>query len=141
MINSIVDSFEKELNDTDPKEINSNYLADTRLNIICKNIKKEISSITGSGITPTNNEIKDIKKVISPLENTEIFLKWTAKKITSQEGEFLNFIRPLMLIGLPLMRNVPTPLSKRDLGLPLGLTAAAPAREVFESERPSDLVT
>ena len=46
-----------------------------------------------------------------------------------------------MLIGLPLMRNVPTPLSKRDLGLPLGLTAAAPAREVFESERPSDLVT
>ena len=45
-------------------------------------------SITGSGITLTNNEIKDIMKVIKYLENRGILLKETIRKITSQEGEF-----------------------------------------------------
>ena len=40
----------------------------------------------------------------------------TAKKITSQEGRFLNFRRPLL-------KNVLTPLAKSVL-IPLGLTAA-----------------
>ena len=61
-----------------------------------KKIKKEISIITGSGITLTNNEIKDIK-LIRSLENRGIFLKGTTRKVTSQErrtisaGEGLDF--------------------------------------------------
>ena len=35
-------------------------------------------------------------KVIKYLENRGILLKETIRKITSQEGEFSNFIRPLM---------------------------------------------
>ena len=44
--------------------------------------------------------------------------------ITTQEGGFLNFLKPLMAAGLPLMQNVLTPLAKRVL-IPLGLTTAA----------------
>ena len=36
---------------------------DEGLNLIIKKIKNRFSSITGSGITLTNNEIKDIIKV------------------------------------------------------------------------------
>ena len=38
----------------------------------------------------TNNEIKDIMKVIKSLENRAILLRGTTRKITSQEGGFLN---------------------------------------------------
>ena len=41
-------------------------------------------------------------KVIILLQNRGILSKGTTRKITSQEGEFLNFLRPLMA-GLPLM--------------------------------------
>ena len=34
-----------------------------------RKIKKGISSIKGLGVTPTNNEIKEIIKVIKSLEN------------------------------------------------------------------------
>ena len=40
-------------------------------------------------------------KVIKSLENREILLKGTTRKITSQEGGFLNFLRPLMTACLP----------------------------------------
>ena len=46
---------------------------------------------------------KDIMKVINYLENTGILIKRTNKKINSQEGGFLNFLRALMTTGLPLM--------------------------------------
>ena len=55
-------------------------------------IKKSLSSITGSGITWTNDEIKDIMKVISSLGNRGIWLKGTIRKIVSQEGGFLIFL-------------------------------------------------
>ena len=61
---------------------------------------------TGSGITLTDNEIKDIIKVIKSLENRGILIKGTTRKITSLEGGFLNFLRPLMIAGLPLMTSV-----------------------------------
>ena len=61
----------------------------------------KISSITGSGITLTNNEMKANIKVIKSLEKRGILLKGTTTKITSQEGGFLNFLRPLMTAGLP----------------------------------------
>ena len=44
------------------------------------------------GITLTNNRIKDIMKVIRSLENRGILLAGTTKKITSEEGGFLNFL-------------------------------------------------
>ena len=67
-------------------------------------------------------------KLIKPLENREILLKETVRKITSQKGGFLNFLRPLITAGLPLMKNVLTPLAKSILIL-LGLTAAASAAD------------
>ena len=48
----------------------------------------------GSGITLTNNERKDIIKVIKSFENRGILSKGTSKKINSQKGGFLNFLRP-----------------------------------------------
>ena len=45
----------------------------------------------GSGLMLTNNDIKDIVKVIRSLENRGILLKGTSKKISSQERQFLNF--------------------------------------------------
>ena len=57
---------------------------------------KKIKEKFGSGITVANNEIKDIMKVIKSLDNRGIVLTGTTTKITSREGGFLNFIRPLM---------------------------------------------
>ena len=51
-----------------------------------------------------NNEIKDIIKVIRSSENKVILLKGTTQEINSQEGGFLNFLRPLMTTALPLMK-------------------------------------
>ena len=51
-------------------------------------------------------------KIIKSLGNTGVSLKGTTRKITSHEGGFLNFLRPLMAAGLPLMKNLLTPLTK-----------------------------
>ena len=67
-------------------------------------------------------------KAIRSLENTEISLKGTTRKITSQEGGFLNFLRPLMISGFPLMKNIHTPLAKSTL-IPFRLTPAASATD------------
>ena len=83
MMNSIVNSYFKELKNADNKKVNNEILVDTGLNIIGEKIKKGISSITGSRITLTNNEIKDIMKIIKSLENKEVFLKGTTRQITS----------------------------------------------------------
>ena len=83
--------------------------------------------ITGSGITLTKNEIKDIIKVIRSLENKGILLKGTTTKITSQEGGFLNFLKSLMTADLPLRKSVLTPSAKIVLivlGLSTGMSAA-----------------
>ena len=76
----------------------------------------------------TNNEIKDIINVIRSLEKRGILLIETTRKMISQEGRFLNFLRPLMTTNLPLMKNLLTPLGKSVL-VPLGLTAAASATD------------
>ena len=115
----------KELSNIDTKKINRNNLfIDAGLNIIGKKVKEK----SGSGVTLTDNEIKDIMKVIKSLENRGILLKGTTRKTTSQEGGFLNFLRPLITAGLPIMKNVLTPLAKIVL-IPLGLTAAASATD------------
>ena len=92
------------------------------------------------------NEIKNIIKVIKFLENRGFFLKGTTKKVTSQKGGFLNFLKPLTSDALLLMKNEFTPLTKSIL-VPLGLTAAASATDaaiqikIYESGRPSFLAS
>ena len=51
-------------------------------------LNKTFASSKDSRITLTNNKIKDILKVIKTLENREILLKGTTRKITSQQGGF-----------------------------------------------------
>ena len=53
----------------------------------------------GIGITLIKIEIKDIIKVIKSLESRRILLKETTKNVTSQEGGFVNFLRPWMTTG------------------------------------------
>ena len=90
---------------------------------------KEYPLGKGSGIMPTNNEIKDTAKVFRSLENRWILFKGTTKKVTNQEGEFLRFFRPLIKAGLPLMKNVLTPLVKSIL-VTVRLTAASSSTDV-----------
>ena len=53
LVNPVINSFVKELKDTGTKKLGKVILVDAGLNIIGKNIKKGILSITGSGITLT----------------------------------------------------------------------------------------
>ena len=69
-------------------------------------MEKVARVLKGSGITLTNNEMKDIIKVIRFLENRESFLKVTTNRNINQNGGFINFIRSLMTAGLPFMKNV-----------------------------------
>ena len=52
-------------------------------------LNKENSSVIGLGLILTNSEIKDIRKVISSLENRGILLKGTIEKIVNEKEEFL----------------------------------------------------
>ena len=79
---------------------------------VFRTVMLDFNKILGTGITLKNNEIKNIIEVIRSLENRRIFLKGATRKITSQEGGFLNFLKSLMSVGLPLMKNVLTPLAK-----------------------------
>ena len=66
-------------------------------------------------------------KVIKSLENRGISWKVTARKITIQEGGLLNFLRPLMTAGLPLLKIVLNALAKSvllTLGWSAGMSAA-----------------
>ena len=73
--------YAKELNNWILKVI---FLQIKDLTILVK-IKKRISTLEGSGLTPTNNEIKDVTKVIWSLENRGILLNETTRKNFSQE--------------------------------------------------------
>ena len=55
LLNSIKNSFKKELKNTGTKKLNNDILEDAGRNIIGKKIKKGISSIERSGITLTTN--------------------------------------------------------------------------------------
>ena len=61
-------------------------------------------------------------------------MKGTTRKISSQEGGFLNILRSLMTVGLLFMKNVLTALVKSVL-LPLGLTAAVSATDAAIQEK------
>ena len=79
------------------KHINSkkdlkNLAVDAGLDAIGKKIKKGLSSTTGSGITLTNNKIKDIMKVIRSLENRGILLKELLEKLLVKKEDFSIFL-------------------------------------------------
>ena len=82
----------------------------------------------GSGITLKYNEIKDTIKVHMSLDYRETLLKRTTKKTNIQREVFLCFHRPLMLAGLPLIKNVLKSLAKGFL-IRLELKAAASATD------------
>ena len=71
LANPTTNLFVKELKNT---KLNKDIFVDAGIYVICKMIKKWILSITGSGITLTNNEIKYIVKAIKSLENRGISL-------------------------------------------------------------------
>ena len=107
-------------------EVPGIILLDAGYNLV--NIKIDIKpSILsrGSGITLTNNEIKDNAKISRSFENRGILLKGTTRKIIIQKGGFL---KPLMITTLTLMKNVFTPFAKNVL-VALGLTAAGSATD------------
>ena len=59
-----------------------------------------------SEITLKNNEIKDIMKLIKSLENRENLWQETTRNIIVQNGDFINFLGPLMTARLPIMKYV-----------------------------------
>ena len=71
--------------------------------------RKKVAASKVSEITFANNKIKDIIKVIKSLEKKAIFLKGTTKKAISQKRVFND---SLMRVGLSLMKNLLTPLTK-----------------------------
>ena len=75
-------------------------------------LDKKFLTSHSSEITLTNDYTKDIVKVISFLENRRILLKGIIRKTSSQKGEFLNFLRPLLINGLPSTKIVLTLLAK-----------------------------
>ena len=116
------------------KKLNEYDIVNAGLSLLSKRIKKGISTITCFGITLNNNEINDIMKIINSLENRGISLKETTRKITNQEGGLLNFLRPSMAAGLPLMKSVLTLLAKIVL-LQLGLSAGMSAADVATQKK------
>ena len=68
-------------------------------NIVLQISKRSHKEVFQAAIILTDNEIKDIIKVIKSLENRGILSKGTTRKITSQEGRFFNFLRLLMTAG------------------------------------------
>ena len=89
------------------------------------NLIKHLHQIT---LQESDNKIKGIMKVIKSLENREILLTGTTRKIIKQEGRFLNFLIPLITTGLHLMKSELTLLAKSAL-LPLGLSAKMSAAD------------
>ena len=75
-------------------------------------LNKKFKTSEGSRIMLTNNELKDIIKVIKYLENRRILLKQTTDKVINQKG---NLFSSSMEVGLPLTNSVLTPLAKNVL--------------------------
>ena len=67
-------------------------------------------------------------KVIKSLENRGILVKESTRKITSQEGGFFKFLRPLMTVGVLLINCVLIPLDE-DVLLLFTLSAGMPATD------------
>ena len=78
----------------------------------------------------TNRQVSSICKAFA--NNSSVVIKFSKARLSKmiQSGGFLGkLLGPLLKTGLPLMKNVLTPLAKSVL-IPLGLTAAALAADV-----------
>ena len=76
-----------------------------------------------------NRRISGIRKAFSNNSSADIKFSKTQLSKMTQSGEFLGkLLGPLLKTGLPLIKNVITPLAKSVL-IPLGLTAAASAAD------------
>ena len=74
-----------------------------------------------------NRQVANLCKAFADKSSTDIKLSRTQTSKMIQSGEFLGrFLGPLLKTGLPLMKNVITPLAKGVLIL-LGLTVRASA--------------
>ena len=87
-----------------------------------------------SRIALTKFESKDVIKVVKSLENREILLKGTIRKISSQKGGFLNFPSPLMSVVSLLMKNVLTSLAKRFGTIKINGSRAATADTAVQNK-------
>ena len=77
----------------------------------------------------TDRQVSSICKAFSNSSSVDIKFSKTQLSRMIQSGEFLgNLLGPLLKTGLPLIKNVITPLAKSVL-IPLGLTAAASAAD------------
>ena len=78
----------------------------------------------------TDRQVSSIRKAFS--NNSSVDIKFSKTQLSKmiQSGGFLGkLLGPLLKTGLPLIKNVITPLAKSVL-IPLGLTAAASAADV-----------
>ena len=69
------------------KKVTLNDMIETA-NFSKNNVINASNKVFGAGIIPTNNEIKDIMKVIKYLENRGILLKGTTKKLLVKKKDF-----------------------------------------------------
>ena len=77
----------------------------------------------------TNRQVSSIRKTFT--NNSSVHIKFSKTQLSKkiQSGGFLGkLLGPLLKTGLPLIKNVITPLAKSVL-IPLGLTAAASAAD------------
>ena len=79
-MNDIENNYRKKKDVPKSKKDLQNFLVDAGVNVLSKNNKNKLSLIALSRITLRNNEITDIAKVISSLENRGILLKKTTTK-------------------------------------------------------------
>ena len=76
-----------------------------------------------------DRQVENLRKAFANKSSTDIKLSKTQLSKMIQSGGFLGrLLGPLLKTGLPLMKNVITPLAKSVL-IPLGLTAAASAAD------------
>ena len=78
----------------------------------------------------TDRQVSSIRKAFA--NNSSVDIKFSKTQLSKmiQSGGFLGkLLGPLLKTGLPLIKNVITPLAKSVL-IPLGLTAAASAADV-----------
>ena len=77
----------------------------------------------------TDRQVSSIRKAFTNNSSVDIKFSKTQLSKTIESGGFLGkLLGPLLKTGLPLMKNVLTPLAKSVL-IPLGLTAAASAAD------------
>ena len=62
------------------------------LMLLVKKIKKELSSIKGSGITLKNDEMKDIMTVNRSLQTEKFYWKELLEKLVGKKDNFVIFL-------------------------------------------------